>query len=154
MNKFDSKIDEIMESCAGKFSGGLQRALFSNGNGFSAKTVKKECDKCGLLMPKYAGRYPKACPICGDVVDDNDKEVEVNEDIEDTALLEKGKSYLKGTRVETSDLPITKGSIISKSGEQGDLFLIVKWDDGTKSQIHQIKINHEGTFDAFRAKYK
>tara|TARA_R110002020_G_scaffold90534_4_gene220442 strand:- start:155 stop:622 length:468 start_codon:yes stop_codon:yes gene_type:complete len=79
MSKFDSKIQEIMEGCAGKFSGGLQRALFSNGNGFSAKVVKKECDKCGMLMPKYAGRYPDACPMCGDVVDDNDKEVEVDD---------------------------------------------------------------------------
>lgn len=82
MDKFDSKIKEIMEGCAGKFPGGLQRALFANGNGFSAKTVKKECDKCGLLMPKYAGRYPKACPVCGDVVDHNDKEVEVGVEVD------------------------------------------------------------------------
>jgi hypothetical protein len=39
--------------------------------------LKKICDKCGFMMPKYKGRYPKACPNCGDKVDDKDKEVQV-----------------------------------------------------------------------------
>ena len=65
-------LEKLVENCAARLPLGLQKAIFSN-NGH--KKLHKECDKCGFLMPKYAGRYPNYCAMCGDPVDDKDKEV-------------------------------------------------------------------------------
>jgi Zn finger protein HypA/HybF involved in hydrogenase expression len=81
MSKFDDKIEEIMEACgsAHNLTDGMKKALFSN-SGLGYKEVKKECDKCGFLVPKYKGRYPHSCPMCGDPIDDRDKEVYTGDD--------------------------------------------------------------------------
>jgi len=34
-------------------------------NALSRGSVHSMCD-CGFPLPKYPGRYPKACPSCGD----------------------------------------------------------------------------------------
>jgi len=64
--------DELIENCAGRLPIGMQKALFTNSG---VKSIKKECDKCGFLMPKYKGRYPNYCAMCGDAVTKDDKEV-------------------------------------------------------------------------------
>ena len=35
-------------------------------NAFSKGNVKFKCSECGQVIPKYAGRYPKYCPNCGE----------------------------------------------------------------------------------------
>jgi uncharacterized Zn finger protein (UPF0148 family) len=89
MDKFNKRVKEILEGCgtAHSLTDGMKKALFNN-SGFGIKTLKKECDKCGFLMPKYKGRYPKACPMCGDVVNDADKEVVAEGDTEPEVVTE------------------------------------------------------------------
>lgn len=65
MNKFDKIINET-------YSKSMLKAM---GQNVGRVAIKKVCDKCGFLMPKYVGKYPNFCPICGDPVDYNDQEV-------------------------------------------------------------------------------
>ena len=34
-------------------------------NAYSRLEGRFKCDDCGLVMPKYKGRYPGVCPECG-----------------------------------------------------------------------------------------
>ena len=70
MGKFKELLMQIKE---GTFSPAMTKVLGK------PMCLKKVCDKCGFMMPKYVGRYPKFCPNCGDPVDEKDKEVQVDQ---------------------------------------------------------------------------
>jgi len=67
MKKFEEKYDQILSEM--KATKGLLNSIGRY------KEIKKVCDKCGMMIPKYSGRYPSNCPACNDPVDYNDKEV-------------------------------------------------------------------------------
>lgn len=76
MNKFDDVVRNAISGTRvdeSTLTPGMLKAL--------GKTMrlKRICDKCGFMMPKYSGRYPKFCPQCADPVTDKDKEVVVDE---------------------------------------------------------------------------
>ena len=72
MNKFNKQYDSILSEMKG--TKGLLNSLGRN------KELKKVCDKCGMMMPKYSGKYPEKCPSCGDPIDYNDKELVTGDD--------------------------------------------------------------------------
>ena len=51
----DSKFDKLCEAYLSK---GLLKAYMGGGN------LKHICPKCGLMVPKYKGRYGTICPVC------------------------------------------------------------------------------------------
>jgi hypothetical protein len=71
LNHMEKMAPELMEGAT--LTPGMARALGRN------MRLKKVCDKCGFMMPKYSGRYPKYCPMCADPVTKADKEVAVDE---------------------------------------------------------------------------
>jgi uncharacterized Zn finger protein (UPF0148 family) len=77
MDKFDKGLRKALHGVqvdeAGTLTKGMIKAL-----GYTMK-LKKICDKCGFMMPKYSGRYPKYCPMCSDPVNAKDKEVITDE---------------------------------------------------------------------------
>lgn len=63
--EIDDEFSENIIKVGGKrlgLSQGMIRA-FSKGADI---VVKKVCNKCGFHMPAFSGRYPNACPLCGD----------------------------------------------------------------------------------------
>jgi uncharacterized Zn finger protein (UPF0148 family) len=76
MDKFNDKVKDALNGTRvneSTLTPGMMKAL-----GKTMK-LKRICDKCGFMMPKYSGRYPKFCPNCADPVTDKDKEVVVDE---------------------------------------------------------------------------
>jgi hypothetical protein len=60
----DEAVEQPIITFEGKkygISNGMLKA-FGKGAGV---TVKKVCDNCGFHIPKFTGRYPKMCPLCG-----------------------------------------------------------------------------------------
>ena len=60
MNKYDELYEEMSHSILNK----LRKNLPDD-------KVKYVCPKCGFKVPKYRGKYPRYCQLCGDIVDMN-----------------------------------------------------------------------------------
>lgn len=125
MNKYDQMIKSALNGLqineATTLSMGMMKAL--------GKTMrlKRVCDKCGFMMPKYTGRYPKYCPMCADPVTDVDKEVIVDEVEYSTGEqhthatqhgdLAHNQSHLKGpVNEEVEDLDEAASKWVAKPG--------------------------------------
>ena len=48
---------------------GLSQAMINSFLKGGGGVVKKHCQKCGFILGKYTGAYPKNCPVCGDPFD-------------------------------------------------------------------------------------
>ena len=60
MSRADKLIDEYLEGEQTTMTPGMMNALTKVDSG-----VMIQCGKCGFKPPKYQGRYPKTCPMCG-----------------------------------------------------------------------------------------
>jgi rubrerythrin len=81
MNPFGDKIEPSDVDFNAKLNQGMITGL---GKGMNGDKVKKKCDKCGFIMPKYAGRYPTYCPACGEDMNPNNPVME-DEDLKKNA---------------------------------------------------------------------
>lgn len=85
----------------------------------SRGSVHSMCTDCGFPLPKYPGRYPKACPSCG-------TERKTSESVELTRV--PGETAEEG---ETITIGGRTGTIV----EDRDDELLVEWPDGEQETI-------------------
>ena len=98
-------------------------------NSFSGKG-KFSCDDCGLVVPKYTGAYPIACPNCGGKLEPIVESIRGLVKRIRTFLDEAAPRALKqGDRVSNL-LTGDKGTIVKKLS--GNDLVYVKWD-GSKA---------------------
>lgn len=76
------------------------------------------CTECGFPLPKYPGRYPKACPSCG------------SEKAPDKTNYQPSESEEVGDTITTAD---RTGTII----EANKYMYCIEWSDGTVEAVER-----------------